>query len=311
MPASALTRNCVFAAAIGVSSRLLQRNVDLCIDVERLAVESPDADQLLLSRTSAVATCCASRSLLYPLRALAPPSDSSLPFFPLSCISGELMALTRLDCSGRAWAVGFAAHRVGAIIRSRTREKGARYVMSIDVTGLTLRAVTVSQRKDTALAYMVMQSTTRATAPPNGCVGPGSADRRRVERSNDRIRPCDQSSDKQKRSVWVAGQSCLDAIAAFDMGNVTVQCNVDNVRLVGPDAAELVRVAAQFVRRAAPEANITLNEISMETVRDDAKLYTALNALVHQQGDWLGCTYDYARHTARVAQKSVDKLRFS
>ena len=112
----------------------------------------------------------------------------------------------------------------------------------------------------------------------------------------------------QRTSVDVA-QACALLLADFDVGNVETQCNVDNFRLVGPDVDELVRVAAELVRRTVLEANITLNEIPAEIAADEVALLAALRDLVTQKGDWLGCTYDYSAHTVRVADKSVKKLR--
>ncbi len=114
----------------------------------------------------------------------------------------------------------------------------------------------------------------------------------------------------QRSSVDVA-QSCALVLADFDTGTVEIQCNVDNFRLTGPDRDELVRVAAEFVRRTVVESNVTLNEIPLEIAEDPLRLEEVLLAQVHQRGDWLGCTYDYEQHSVCVAEKSVAKLRYS
>ena len=128
--------------------------------------------------------------------------------------------------------------------------------------------------------------------------------RRMCFRSGGRVWALTRMPMGQRHAVAVA-QCATDKLLSFAYpAGVTAQSCIDNVRFVGSRLG-VIEAARIFVDRCR-KVGATLNELSAQ---DDVK--TALERLVHQEGDWLGAVYDYKTAKQKVAVKSVDKLRLS
>jgi hypothetical protein len=111
-----------------------------------------------------------------------------------------------------------------------------------------------------------------------------------------------------QRHAVAAAQSATNVLTGFTMPKgVTVQSCIDNVRFVGPKDAVLN--AATTLTKRCRACGVTVNELpSSNSEKDDEQ---QLEKLLHQEGDWLGATYNYRDSSQRVAQKTLDKLKVS
>ena len=101
--------------------------------------------------------------------------------------------------------------------------------------------------------------------------------------------------------VFVAVEATRRLLSFPLPAGVQVDDCIDNVRFCGPKDGVLA-AAEIFVRRCR-EVGATLNEVPAEV-----DIRTALEGLVHQQGDWLGVTMDYLRKRVRLGPKVVEKV---
>jgi hypothetical protein len=108
----------------------------------------------------------------------------------------------------------------------------------------------------------------------------------------------------QRHAVGVA-QSATNVLLSFAFpAGVSAQSCIDNVRFVGSREG-VIAAAATFVHRCR-RASITINDLPAGPGEA-----AALAEMAHQEGDWLGATYDYERSRQRLAKKTVDKLKAS
>ena len=107
----------------------------------------------------------------------------------------------------------------------------------------------------------------------------------------------------QRHSVAVA-QLATELLLSFEMPpGTTAQAFVDNIRFVG--TRQGVMAATAELARRCDHCGVTINELPKQATSDN------IEALLHQQGDWLGAHYDYARGTQCVAQKTLAKIKVS
>jgi len=104
-------------------------------------------------------------------------------------------------------------------------------------------------------------------------------------------------------SVEVA-QGCTWVLTGFEMpSGVICQTLTDNVRFVGSKGG-VIEAALIFLRRCH-RVNVTVNDISTTPTNEE------LEALVHQEGEFLGECYDYVTKTVRSTRKTVEKTVYS